>query len=85
LQPYFCIIFANTRKIASEVYQTMLEHQYNCVLLHKDLSTRQRKTIFKAINKNQYQYLIASDLASRGIDIQGADVIISIGLPEDDV
>jgi ATP-dependent RNA helicase CshB len=53
-------------------------------ILHKDLSTRQRKRVFTDINNNQYQYLVATDLASRGIDIVGADVVISYGLPEDD-
>jgi ATP-dependent RNA helicase CshB len=53
--------------------------------LHKDLTTRQRKNIYKEINVGHYQYLVATDLAARGLDIEGVDVIISYGLPEDDI
>jgi ATP-dependent RNA helicase CshB len=86
INPYFCIIFANTRNEANEIYQKMLENKYeNIALLHKDLSTRQRKHVFNDINNNKFQYLVATDLASRGIDIVGADMIISYGLPEEDI
>jgi ATP-dependent RNA helicase CshB len=54
-------------------------------LLHKDLSTRERKNVYRDINAGRYQYLVATDLASRGLDINGVDVIISYGLPEDDL
>jgi ATP-dependent RNA helicase CshB len=86
INPYFCIIFANTKNEADEIYQFMLRNKYtNTALLHKNLSTRQRKHIFNDINANKYQYLVATDIASRGIDIVGADVVISYGLPQEDI
>jgi ATP-dependent RNA helicase CshB len=86
INPYFCIVFCNTRNEASEIYKLMINGGYtNTALLHKDLTTRQRKNIFRDINNNKYQYLVASDLASRGIDIVGADVVISVGLPDEDI
>ncbi|MDE6476744.1 MAG: hypothetical protein K2L48_00870, partial [Mycoplasmoidaceae bacterium] len=57
----------------------------NAGIIHKDLPVNDRKKIFKEINNNKYQYLIATDLVSRGLDITGADVIISYSLPKDDV
>jgi ATP-dependent RNA helicase CshB len=54
-------------------------------MLHKDLTTRERKNTFKDINANKLQYLVATDLASRGIDVVGADVVISFGLPDEDI
>jgi ATP-dependent RNA helicase CshB len=68
------------------LYDWMKKNNYeNCILIHKDLSTRQRKHIFEDINTNKYQYVVATDLVSRGIDIVGADVVISYGLPQEGI
>ncbi|GMO13518.1 MAG: DEAD/DEAH box helicase [Mycoplasmoidaceae bacterium] len=84
ISPYFCIVFCNTRNEANDVFKYMVANGYdNSALIHKDLSTRQRKHIFNDINENKFKYVVATDLVSRGIDITGADMIISYGLPED--
>ena len=83
INPYFCIIFANTKKECEDIYQMMLKQNYNVVLIHKDLRPRQRKQIFEKINNNQYQYVIATDLLSRGVDLPNVDLVISYGLPQD--
>ena len=57
----------------------------NVGMIHKDLSINERKKIFRDVNNNKYQYLIATDLVSRGLDITGADVVISYSMPKDDV
>jgi len=86
INPFFCIIFANTKDESKKIYDFMLQNgYYNTALLHKDLLPRQRKKIFNEINENKYQYLVATDLASRGIDIVGADIVISFGLPEESI
>jgi ATP-dependent RNA helicase CshB len=85
INPYFCIIFTNTKNIANTLYEHLLNQKINVCLLHKDLTTRQRKNIYREINTNRYQFLVATDLASRGLDINGADIVISYGLPEDDI
>lgn len=86
INPYFCIIFANTRNEAQEIYTKLTSLNIpNIGLLHKDIDLNSRKQIFANIQKNKYQYLVATDLVSRGIDIPGADVVISYGLPEEDI
>jgi ATP-dependent RNA helicase CshB len=85
INPYFCIIFANTKNIANDLYEKLLNRNVNVALLHKDLSTRERKNVYRELNTGRYQYLVATDLAARGLDIAGVDVIISYGLPEDDI
>lgn len=85
INPYFCIIFANTKNIANMLYEQLLNRNVNVGLLHKDLTTRQRKNIYKDLQDNRYQYLVATDLASRGLDIEGADIVISYDLPDDDI
>jgi ATP-dependent RNA helicase CshB len=86
INPYFCIIFANTKNEANEIYDLISKNNPGKIgLLHKNLTPRQRKNMFRDINDNKFQYLVASDLVARGLDIQGADIIISMGLPEDDL
>jgi ATP-dependent RNA helicase CshB len=86
INPYFCIIFCNTRNEVNDTFTMIQEAGFtNSVKIHKDLSTRQRKNIFREINQNKYQYVVASDLISRGLDIDGADMVISLGLPEEDI
>jgi ATP-dependent RNA helicase CshB len=85
INPYFCIIFANTKNIVNEIYERLLNNGNNVTMLHKDLTTRQRKNIYQNLQNHNFQYLVATDLASRGLDIEGADVVISYGLPEDDI
>ena len=81
--PYFCIIFANTKKEANTIYNQMVEQGYNVGIIHQDLYERKRRQIYKQITENKFQYLVATDLIARGIDLPNADMIISFGLPLD--
>ncbi len=83
INPYFCLIFANTKKECEAIYKLMIEQNYNACLIHKDLLPRQRKQIFKKIRANQFQYVVTTDLLARGIDLPDADLVISYGLSDD--
>jgi ATP-dependent RNA helicase CshB len=78
-----CIIFGNTKNIANDIYKAMVEANYNVALIHKDLTNHERRKIFKEINSYTYQYVVATDLISRGVDLPYADLVISYGLPDD--
>ena len=51
--------------------------------MHGDLTPRERKRVLQDCNKLKYQYLVATDLAARGIDIEGVTHIINYELPYD--
>ena len=61
----------------------MVEPGYNVGIIHQDLYERKRRQIYKQITENKFQYLVATDLIARGIDLPNADMIISFGLPLD--
>lgn len=82
ISPYFCLIFANTAKKADEIYKFLLAQNKNVVNFHAKLSTRERKNNYKAIKDKKFQYVVASDLFSRGMDIEGASHVISYDIPE---
>ncbi|RXI99423.1 DEAD/DEAH box helicase [Anaerobacillus alkaliphilus] len=83
--PYFAIIFANTKEQVDEVADAMLQAGLNVERIHGGLLPRQRKQVMKEVNAGKVQYLVASDLAARGIDIKGVTHIINYELPKNDL
>ena len=81
--PYVCLIFANTRNIAAKVAQEMRDHGYDLIELHGDLPSRARKNAMKNLMNLEKTYIVASDIAARGIDIKGVSHVISLGFPSE--
>lgn len=81
--PYLAIIFTNTKKRADEVADDLLAKGLKVGRIHGDLAPRERKKMMKEIQDLKYQYIVATDLAARGIDIQGVSHVINIELPDD--
>ena len=52
-------------------------------MIHGGLTPRERKQQMKRIRNLEFQYVIASDLASRGIDIEGVSHVINFDVPND--
>ena len=49
--------------------------------IHGDLEPRERKKMMRQINNNEYQYIVATDIAARGIDIDGVSHVINMQFP----
>lgn len=81
--PYVCLIFANTRSECSSVAKCLRENGYGVVELHGDLSSRARKSAMKSLVNLKESYVVASDVAARGIDIDGVSHVISLGFPNE--
>ncbi|MFX3623806.1 MAG: DEAD/DEAH box helicase [Ectobacillus sp.] len=82
-QPYLAIVFTNTKKRAEEVATGLAERGLKVGRIHGDLTPRERKKIMKQIHDLEYQYIVATDLAARGIDIEGVSHVINYELPAD--
>ena len=52
-------------------------------MIHGGLTPRERKQQMKRIRNLEFQFVIASDLASRGIDIEGVSHVINFDVPKD--
>jgi len=83
VQPYLCIIFANKKDTVIELAGKLAASGYFVGVMHGDLTPRERKRVLQECNKLKYQYLVATDLAARGIDIDGVSHIINYELPHD--
>ena len=77
IKPYLCIIFANTKKEVEAIYQYLIQQNKNVCILHGSLLQRERKNNYRDIKNNKFQYAAASDIASRGLDIDGVSHIIN--------
>ncbi|MCU5746377.1 DEAD/DEAH box helicase [Staphylococcus sp. SQ8-PEA] len=83
LNPYICIIFCNSRENANELLNELNHEGIKAGMIHGGLSPRERKQQMKRIRNLDFQYVIASDLASRGIDIEGVSHVINFDVPHD--
>ncbi|MGL4951890.1 MAG: DEAD/DEAH box helicase [Mycoplasma sp.] len=80
--PYLCLIFCNSKKSIEDLVRTLKDKGISVTSLHAGLDSRQRKNSYKSIKNFEYQYVVASDLASRGLDIDGASHVLNWDLPE---
>ncbi|WP_413380155.1 DEAD/DEAH box helicase [Alkalihalobacillus sp. 1P02AB] len=81
--PYFAIVFTSTKEEADAVTNAMISAGLNVGRLHGGLQPRERKQVMRQVNDLKFQYLVATDLAARGIDIKGVSHIINYSLPND--
>ncbi|MDE6408351.1 MAG: DEAD/DEAH box helicase [Anaeroplasmataceae bacterium] len=81
IQPYLAIVFANTKEKVIEVGKELSSRGYFVGLMHGDLTPRERKRVLNDCKALKYQYLVATDLAARGLDIEGVSHIINYELP----
>lgn len=83
LNPYLAIIFANTRKEVAEVAEFLRSQNLKVGEIHGDLTSRERARMMRDIRDLKYTYIVATDIAARGIDIEGVSHIINYSLPTD--
>lgn len=81
--PYLALIFANTKTKVDEITEYLSGNGFKVGKLTGDLAPRERKQILKRIKDGDFQYVVASDIAARGIDIIGVSHVINYELPND--
>jgi len=84
IQPYLAIIFTNGKKQADDLSMALGTKGISTGLIHGGLSPRERKRALKDIQQLRYQYIVATDLASRGIDIKGVSHVINAQMPKEE-
>lgn len=82
-QPYMVLIFANTKKRVDEIHRYLSKKGLEVAKVHGDISVRERKRVMREIKELRYQYIVATDLAARGIDIEGISHVINAELPKE--
>lgn len=82
-EPYLALVFANTKERADELTTYLRSQGLKVAKVHGGIQPRQRKRIMREIQNLDYQFVVATDLAARGIDIEGVSHVINDDIPED--
>ncbi|WP_419154361.1 DEAD/DEAH box helicase [Weissella viridescens] len=81
--PYMALVFANTKERAHELARQLKERGLKVAEIHGGIQPRERRRTMQQIQHLDYQYVVATDLAARGIDIPGVSLVINDGIPND--
>lgn len=81
--PYLALVFCNTKEYADKVTAYLQNQGLKVAKIHGDISPRERKRIMRQIRQLDFQYVVATDLAARGIDIPGTSMVINMEIPQE--
>ena len=81
--PFMGIIFCRTKARVDNLEEELSSKGYSCQKLHSDIPQAKREKIMKAFKDVEFQFLIATDVAARGVDITGVTHIFNYDITED--
>ena len=82
-QPQNAIIFCNTRDDTSLVTAVLNRNGFDAETLNGDLPQKERERVMAKVKRGELDFMVATDIAARGIDISGLGHVINYSLPED--
>lgn len=77
------LIFTRTKIKAKKINLQIRQMGFDAVEIHSDRSMGQRKQAIEGFKSGRYRILVATDIASRGIDVTNIELVINYDLPED--
>ncbi|EPT36132.1 DEAD/DEAH box helicase [Streptococcus agalactiae] len=83
MQPYLAMIFVNTKERADELHSYLSSSGLKVAKIHGGIAPRERKRIMNQVKNLEFEYIVATDLAARGIDIEGVSHVINDAIPQD--
>lgn len=82
-RPYLAVIFCRTKRRVSKLYEVLKTNGFLCAELHGDLSQAKREDVMKRFRDGEVQLLIATDVAARGIDVEGITHVFNYDIPQE--
>ncbi len=82
-QPQLAIVFCNTKHGAQRLAKKLRGEGVDAREIHGDLVQQKRERVMDRFRKHRLNVLIATDLAARGIDVQGISHIVNYDIPQD--
>jgi ATP-dependent RNA helicase RhlB len=82
-EPESAIIFCNTKRYTEIVAKRLLENGIHCEFISGDLPQPKRLSIIDNLKSGKIRYLVATDVAARGLDIEGLALVVNYDLPSE--
>ncbi|WP_241236222.1 DEAD/DEAH box helicase [Brevibacillus marinus] len=82
-RPYLAIIFANTQQRVQTLAARLQQLGYDAEALYGDLSQKKREKLMRDFRSVKFQFLVATDIAGRGLDVEGVTHVFNYDLPTD--
>ena len=77
------LLFSRTKRGASKITRHLCQRGHNAAEIHSNRSLSQRKQALEGFKLGRYRILVATDIAARGIDVKGIELVINYDLPDD--
>lgn len=82
-RPYLAMIFCRTKKGAIALNTALQQNGYDSDEIHGDLSQTKREQVMKRFRQAKFQILVATDVAARGLDVEGITHVFNYDIPHD--
>ncbi len=77
------LLFSATKLNVKLLYKQLKADGFSCGAIHSDLEQHERVTVLNDFKNRKFQILVATDIVSRGIDIDSIDLVINYDVPSD--
>ncbi len=77
------LVFSRTKIGAMKITRSIRDMNYSAAEIHADRSLNQRREALEGFKSGKYRILVATDIAARGIDVKGIELVINYDLPDD--
>ncbi len=77
------LLFSRTKMGARRITAALRQRGHNAAEIHSDRSLSQRREALEGFKRGKYRVLVATDIAARGIDVKGIELVINYDLPDD--
>ncbi|MBI31224.1 MAG: ATP-dependent RNA helicase [Euryarchaeota archaeon] len=77
-----CLIFCNTKRMVEMLEDRLGKHRFSASTLHGDMSQNKREKVMAGYREGEIKTLIATDVAARGLDVDGVTIVINYDLPD---
>ena len=77
------IIFCNTQRMVDELADALLAQGFSADRLHGGITQAQRTRVMGKFKNSEFEFLVATDVAARGIDVEDLAIVINYDLPHD--
>ncbi len=77
------LVFASTKTEVKSIEKQLVKDKVSARAIHSDLEQREREEVLREFRNRKFQILVATDIISRGIDIEDIDLVVNYDVPSD--